>query len=144
MADTNTITQEIEAAYRHYIDVFNREDAAGFMDCYEHPHIMLSGQQGITSVQTEADHHQVYQTIMQGLRESQWGRSGIDRMQVLPYSESLVQIVADVTRYKKDESALEKLRATYMYRKDGGASGTWRIISLALIEAPFSGPGESR
>ena len=69
MADTNTITQEIEAAYIHYIDVFNREDAAGFVDCYEHPHVMLSGQQGITSVQTEADHHQVYQTIMQGLRE---------------------------------------------------------------------------
>ena len=141
MADTHTIAQEIEAAYTHYIEVFNREDAAGFVACYEHPHVMLSGQQGITPVQTEADHHQVYQTIMQGLRESQWGRSGIDRMQVLPYSESLVQIVADVTRYKKDESVLEKLRATYMYRQAGG---TWRIVSLALIEAPFSGPGESR
>ena len=67
--------------------------------------------------------------------------AGIDRMQVLPYSESLVQIVADVTRYKKDESVLEKLRATYMYRQAGG---TWRIVSLALIEAPFSGPAESR
>ena len=141
MADTNTITQAIEVAYTHYIEVFNREDAAGFVDCYEHPHVMLSGLQGITPVQTEADHHQVYQTIMQGLRESQWGRSGIDRMQVLPYSESLVQIVADVTRYKKDESVLEKLRATYMYRQAGGI---WRIVSLALIEAPFSGPGESR
>lgn len=141
MAKTNTITQEIETAYIHYIDVFNRKDAAGFVDCYEHPHVMLSGRQGITSVQTEADHHQVYQTLMQGLNDSQWGKSGIDRMRVLPYSDSLVQIVADVTRYKKDESVLEKLRATYMYRHNGGV---WRIVSLALIEAPFEGPGVTR
>ena len=141
MADANTITQEIEAAYRHYIDVFNREDAAGFVACYEHPHAMLNGPQGMTLVNTQADHEKVYQNIMASLRDSQWARSGIDRMQVFPYSESLAQIVADVTRYKKDESVLEKLRATYMYRKDGG---TWRIVSLALVEAPFSGPGESR
>lgn len=141
MADANTITQEIEAAYRHYIDVFNREDAAGFVACYEHPHAMLSGPQGMTLVKTEADHEKVYQSIMVSLRESQWARSGIDRMQVFPYSESLAQIVADVTRYKRDESVLEKLRATYMYRKD---AGTWRIMSLALVEAPFSGPGEGR
>jgi hypothetical protein len=83
----------------------------------------------------------VYQNIMAGLRNSDWGRSDIDRMQVLPYAESLAQMVADVTRYKKDGSVLEKLRATYMYRRD---AGTWRIVSLALIEAPFSGPGESR
>ena len=95
----------------------------------------------MTAVQTEADHHQVYQNIMAGLRKNEWGRSDIDRLQVFPYSESLVQIVADVTRYKKDGSVLEKLRATYMYRRDGG---TWKILTLALIESPFSGPGESR
>jgi hypothetical protein len=38
MADANTIVREIEAAYRHYIDVFNREDAAGFVGCYTHPY----------------------------------------------------------------------------------------------------------
>ena len=141
MAETNTIIQEVETAYQHYIAVFNREDAAGFVDCYAHPHAMLSGQQGLTLIQTEADHHQVYQSIMAGLRDSDWGRSDIDRMQVLPYSESLAQMVADVTRYKKDGSVLEKLRATYMYRRDGS---TWKIVSLALIEAPFSGPGGSR
>ena len=141
MANANTIIQEIETTYRHYIDVFNREDATGFVACYAHPHVMLNGEQGMTAVQTEADHHQVYQNIMAGLRKNEWGRSDIDRLQVFPYSESLVQIVADVTRYKKDGSVLEKLRATYMYRRDGG---TWKILTLALIESPFSGPGESR
>jgi ketosteroid isomerase-like protein len=141
MADANTIIQEIEAAYHHYIDVFNREDAAGFVACYYHPHAMLNGEQGLTLIQTETDHHQVYQRIMATLYESGWGRTGIDRLQTWPFSGSLAQLVAEVTRYKKDGSVLEQLRATYMYRGDGGA---WKILSLALIEAPFLGPGASR
>lgn len=138
MAQANAIIREIETAYHHYIAVFNRGDATGFVGCYAHPHVMLSGEQGLSSVQTEADHHTVYHNIMAGLRASEWGRSDIDALQVFPYSESLAQIVADVTRYKRDGSVLEKLRATYMYRRD--AEG-WKIVSLALVEAPFSGPG---
>jgi ketosteroid isomerase-like protein len=141
MAKANAISGEIEAAYHHYIEVFNREDAAAFVGCYAHPHVMLSGEQGLSSVQTEADHHKVYQNIMAGLRASEWGRSDIDRLQVFPYAESLAQIVADVTRYKRDGSVLEKLRATYMYQRD---EESWKIVSLALVEAPFSGPGQSR
>jgi hypothetical protein len=78
---------------------------------------------------------------MASLRASEWGRSDIDRLQVFPYAESLAQIVADVTRYKRDGSVLEKLRATYMYQRD---EESWKIVSLALVEAPFSGPGQSR
>ncbi len=138
MTEASAIVQEIEAAYRHYIAVFNREDAGALVGCYAHPHVMLSGGQGLTGVQTEAEHHTVYHNIMAGLRASEWGRSDVDALQVFPYSESLAQIVADVTRYKRDGSVLEKLRATYMYRRD---AESWKIVSLALIEAPFSGPG---
>jgi ketosteroid isomerase-like protein len=141
MADANTIVREVEAAYQHYIDVFNREDAAGFVGCYTHPHAMLSGERGLLMVNTAADHQRGYQQIMKTLHERGWGRSGIDRLQIWPFSESLAQLVADVTRYKKDGSILEKLRATYMFRRDDGA---WKILSLAQVEAPFSGPGAAR
>jgi ketosteroid isomerase-like protein len=141
MADANTIIREIEAVYHHYIDVFNREDEAGFVACYAHPHAMLSGQLGMVVTNTAEDHRRGYQRIMETLHKSNWGRSGIDRMQIFPFSESLAQLVADVTRYKKDGSTLEKLRATYMFRRDGGA---WKILSFGLIEAPFSGPGAER
>jgi ketosteroid isomerase-like protein len=141
MADANTIIRELEAAYHHYIDVFNREDEAGFVSCYAHPHAMLSGQLGMVVTNTAEDHKRGYQRIMEALHQSNWGRSGIDRMQVFPFSESLAQLVADVTRYKKDGSTLEKLRATYMFRRDGGA---WKILAFGLVEAPFSGPGVER
>lgn len=141
MADATAIMREIEAAYRHYIEVFNREDAAAFVSCYSHPHAMLSGEQGLVVVNTETDHHRIYQRMMAALHESGWGRSDIDRLQIWPFSASLAQLVADVTRYKKDGAVLEKLRASYMFRREDGA---WKILSLALIEAPFSGPGASR
>lgn len=141
MADTNTIVQEIEAAYRHYIDVFNREDIAGFMGCYSHPHTMLSGEHGLTTVQTEADHRRGYQQIMQTLHKQNWGRSDIDRMQIWPFSESLAQLAADVTRYKKDGSVLEKLRANYILRRE---SGGWKFLSFWLVSLPFAGPGSPR
>lgn len=141
MTDAKTIIREIEAAYHHYIDVFNREDTVGFVGCYAHPHAMLSGELGMVVTTTEADHHRGYQRIMETLHKSGWGRSGIDRLQIFPFSESLAQLVADVTRYKKDGAILEKLRASYMFRRDGGA---WKILSFGLIEAPFSGPGVER
>ena len=141
MADTPTIVREIEAAYQHYIDVFNREDAAGFVGCYTHPHTMLSGEQGLSTVQTAEEHQRGYQHIMKALHKQEWGRSGIDRMQIWPFSESLAQLVADVTRYKRDGSVLEKLRANYMLRreKDG-----WKILAFGLVVPPFSGPGLPR
>lgn len=141
MRDTNMIVQEIEAAYRHYIDVFNRENAAGFVGCYTHPHTMLSGEHGLSTVQSEADHHRGYQQIMKTLHKQEWGRSGIDRMQIWPFSESLAQLVADVTRYKKDGSVLEKLRACYLLRREEGG---WKIVAFGLVAPGFSGPGLPR
>ena len=76
MADASAIVREIEAAYQHYIDVFNREDAAGFVGCYTHPHTMLSGEQGLSTVNTEADHQRGYQQIMKTLHKQEWGRAG--------------------------------------------------------------------
>ena len=141
MAETNTIVREIEAAYQHYIDVFNREDAAGFVACYTHPHTMLSGEQGLSTVNSAADHERGYHAIMKTLHTQEWGRSGIDRMQIWPFSDSLAQLVADVTRYKKDGSVLEKLRANYMLRREAGG---WKFLSFWLVSQPFSGPGLPR
>ena len=138
MADAKAIIRDIEAAFHHYIDVFNREDAVGFVGCYAHPHSMLSGELGMVVSHTEADHHLGYQRIMEGLHKRNWGRTGIDRLQVFLFSASLAQVVADVTRYKTEGAILEELRVSYMFRRDGGA---WKILSFGRIEAPFSGPG---
>jgi len=140
-SEAKPLIGEIENFYRNYIVGFNAEDQAAFVRCYAHPHAFLLDEKGMILTSTVADHERAYQQIMKPLHERGWGRSVTDMLQVWPFTESTALIVADVTRYKTDQSVLEKLRASYMLRKDSGA---WKILTVAEIKPPFSGPGKGR
>src|SRR5262245_41055182 len=135
MADANTIIHEVEAAYQAYIDLFNREDATGFVNCFCYPHAMLTGEQGLLMTKTAADQQRFHEKIMTDLHGRGWGRSGIDLLQVGPLSDSFVLLAADITRYKTDGSALEKGRYGYTLRRE---SGTWKILTMMAM--PPGGP----
>lgn len=137
MTTEEKMIQELKDTYAAYIDVFNREDVEGFVRCYSHPHAMLSRKGELIVVNTKDDHLKMYQQVMTSLRERGWGRSGTDLVRITPFTESLAQLVAGVTRYKKDGSVLENLRACYMFRREENG---WKIASLAQIDAPFAGP----
>ena len=141
MSDPKAIVSEIEMDYRHYIEVFNREDAVGFVGCYTHPHTMMSGEQGLSVVNTAAEHERGYQALRELLRQQGWLRSDIDQMQVWPLSDTLAQLIADVTRIRKDGTVLEKLRASYMLRREQGG---WKILAFNLVAEPYAGPGLPR
>ena len=76
---------------------------------------------------------------MKTLKERGWVRSEMDRLKIWPMADNLGMIVSDVTRYKTDNSVLEKLRASYMVRRDGNA---WKIVTIGEIKPPFLGPGD--
>ncbi len=141
MSNADTIIRGVEAFYRAYIDGFNREDTDAFLSSFDYPHAWLSEERGLLTTVTTADQQHFHQHTMASLHQRGWGRSGIDRLQVWPFANSLAMIVADVTRYKKDESVLEKLRACYMVRRDAGA---WKILTVTEVKPPFSGPGVVR
>jgi ketosteroid isomerase-like protein len=138
MSDTDTIVREVEAFYRAYIDGFNREDTDAFLQSFAYPHALLTGERGLLVTATASDQRRFHQQTMASLHERGWGRSGIDHLQIWPLADALAMIVADVTRYKKDESVLEKLRACYVARRD---AGTWKILTFMEIKPPFTGPG---
>jgi len=138
MANADTIIREIEVFYRAYIDGFNREDSDAFLESFAYPHTLLTGERGMLVTATASDQRRFHQHTMASLHECGWGRSGIDHLQVWPFADALAMIVAAVTRYKKDESVLEKVRACYMVRRDGG---TWKILTFMEIKPPFPGPG---
>ena len=131
MADANTIIHEVETAYQAYIALFNREDAAGFVNCFCYPHAVLTGEQGMLMTTTAADHQRFHAKIMTDLHGRGWGRSGIDHLQVWPLSDSLALLAADFSRYKTDGSVLEKGRAIYTLRDE---SGTWTILTLMVMQ----------
>lgn len=138
MANADSIVRAVQDFYQGYIAGFNREDTDAFLASFDFPHAMLSGERGLLVTATASDQRRFYQPLMTALHERGWGRSGIDQLQVWPFSETLALIAADVTRYKTDESVLEKVRACYMVRCSGE---TWKIITLMEIKPPFSGPG---
>ena len=137
MADADTIVHEVEAFYRTYIDGFNREDTNAFLGSFAYPHALLTGERGMLVTATAADQKRFLQQTMTSLHERSWGRSDLDHLQVRPFADAFAVIVADVTRSKKDESILEKLRACYMV---GRGEGTWKILAFMEIKPPFSRP----
>jgi ketosteroid isomerase-like protein len=140
-AEAKAIVGEIEIFYRDYIDGFNKEDQAAFIRSYAHPHAFLLGEQGMIVTATVADHERSYQRVMADLHKRGWGKSVTDQLQIWPLTTATALIIADVTRYKKDQAVLEKLRASYTLQKESGA---WKFLTVTEIKAPFSGPGGSR
>lgn len=140
-AEAQAIVGEIESFYSAYISGFNKEDQAAFIRSYAHPHAFLLGEQGMIVTATIADHERSYQRVMSDLQKRDWGKSVTDQLQIWPLTSATALIIADVTRYKKDQVVLEKLRASYTLQKE---SGDWKFLTVTEIKPPFSGPGERR
>jgi hypothetical protein len=139
MADTDQIVHEIEQFYARYIDGFNREDIDLFMQSFDLPFVALSGGHGATVFADEAAQQRFYTQTMIAIQGRGWGRSAVDRLKAWPLANNLATLMADVTRYKKDGSILERLRAFYTLRNDGKS---WKIVTLSVADAPFPGPGD--
>jgi hypothetical protein len=131
------IARELESFYRHYIEVFNREDDR-FYDCFAQPYGAVS-ERGLATIANDDDNRNSFRRTMTALKQRGCARSDIDSIKAWALGESLGMIVSDVTRYKTDNSTLEKIRACYMLRRDGAG---WKIVTISEIKPPFLGPGD--
>jgi hypothetical protein len=135
--DDSGIVDEVEMAYRHCVDAFNRHDAVAFAACFDRPHAGLNGDHGLVLVTSDADHDRWCKQVMAEAEGQDWARTDIDRFQVWPFSPSLAQLVADVIHYKTDGSVRRRVRVSYMLRRrDAG----WKVMTVGVVEEPFSGP----
>lgn len=138
MASANEIVSELESFYKGYIDSFNREDIDMYTQSFAFPYAFVTGAKGLAICNNESDHQRFYTNIAISLKERGWARSVTDQIKAWPYSDTLAMILADVTRYRADNSVIEKVRATYTLRRDGKA---WKIVTLSEVAPPFLGPG---
>ena len=139
MVDHAGIAREVEAVYQHYIEVFNRRDAGEIVDLFDRPHARVSGEHGLTIVGDDADQRLRWcESKTAFLDDIGCERTGINGLQIWPLSPTLAQLVADVTRYKKDGSVLQRFRANYTLRR---RDGTWKVIIIyPVLEEAFPGP----
>jgi hypothetical protein len=136
--DHGAVLDEVEAAYRHYVEVFNRRDPREIAELYHRPHAHVIGEIGLSIVAVDADQEQWYEFVMAYLDDQGWDRTKIDKLWIWPLSAALAQLVADVTRYRADGSVLEHVRANYtLCRRDG----VWKVVlSFPLLEEGFNVP----
>jgi hypothetical protein len=76
---------------------------------------------------------------MTELKGRGWAPSAIDRFHARVLAENLGMITADYTRYRADNSILEKGRASYTVRRYGTSC---KIVVLTEVKPAFLGPGD--
>lgn len=132
------IFDEVDAAYRHYVEVFNRRDPQEIAELYHRPHAQVIGEIGLSIVTDDADQEQWYELVMAYLDDQGWDRTEIDKIWIWPLSPALAQLVADITRIKADGSVLQHVRANYtLCRREG----VWKVVlSFPLLEEGFEVP----
>ena len=80
----------------------------------------MSGDIGLSGVADDADQEQWYQFVMAALGDQGLDRTEIEKVWIWLISPTLAQLVADLTRYKADESVLNQARANdTLCRRDG-------------------------
>lgn len=138
MEQSKEIERDLEAFYRDYIEVFNREDVNEFLNRFARPYAVVSNERGLTVLPREGDHASNHRRMMTALKNRGWVRSDIVRITAWPLDQKVGMILADVTRKKSDESVLEEIRACYeLHREDD----FWKIVSITEVKPPFLGPG---
>lgn len=137
MSDAATIVREVEEWYRGYIEAFNREDTDIYLRSFSYPNAVLRGEQGMTVHATESDQQRYYEKLMLAIRAEGWNHTGVGQLQVAPLTDTTAVLVADITRYRKDNTTIEIGRLCYTVRKD---RGVWKILTLTDVKPPFTGP----
>jgi ketosteroid isomerase-like protein len=139
MTDQREIVREVAAAYRHYVEAFNRRDPTEIAGLYDRPHAQVVGEAGLSLVNDDTDQNAWYEFVFAYLDSQQWARTELEDVKVVPLSPTLAHVVSEVTRYKIDGSPLNHARANYtMRRSDDG----WKVIlTFPLLEDGFDVSG---
>ncbi|MDX6285157.1 MAG: hypothetical protein QOG53_642 [Frankiales bacterium] len=127
--------RELEAFYGGYLDAFNRDDADAFARAFSYPNAMLTATHGMLLQANESETKAFLQGAIAALHARGWERSGVDRLQIWPFSDEMAMVIADITRYAGDGAVFDQGRACYMVRREGG---DWKIVTFTEMKPPFS------
>ncbi|MGC1679308.1 MAG: nuclear transport factor 2 family protein [Candidatus Binataceae bacterium] len=138
MPSAEEIVGEIEDFYRAYIDAFNREDIDSYADSFVPGYSLIHGAK-ITAYATEPELQQYSAQAFIDLKSRGWARSAVDLLKVSPLGDDQAMILAEVTRYRADESVLLHARVSYIVIRT--AKG-WKIAVMIPLAEPSLGPGD--
>lgn len=120
------IIAEVETFYSAYIDAFNREDIDSYADFFA-PGYSLIHPDKIATYATATELQLYSAQAFIDLKARGWARSAVDFLKVTPLGDDQAVALAEVTRYRGDESVLLRARVSYIVIRS--AQG-WKIAAM--------------
>jgi len=121
---------EMRVLYDDYIDTFNRADFPAFLRFFAYP-TAVDGPRGSMLIADGKQHLQVLDKVRGAFLETGWTRSRTDKIDVFTLAGDTCLLMIDITRYRADDTVVNRARAYYTFRHLDGA---WRIV--ATVEVP--------
>ena len=125
---------EMRSFFKAYGKAVNREDWDHVTQCYTYPWVWESEQQG-TQITPDRDAymHSIQQNTAR-LKGMGAVCAGVDSFRAHATGNDTGLLVVDITRYRDDDSAVEKKRVNYMLRRMEGA---WKITAIVDTQRPL-------
>jgi hypothetical protein len=134
------LAQEVKAQMEHYVDLFNREEAAAIStEIYSAPVLLpKAGDEKHTIVNSAKDMQSHWAGVFTDIKSKGWKRSVVHDMDIRVLTSHLALVDMTYTRLRADGTAIppERRIATYMLiKRDSG----WRIMLVDSRQIDFSG-----
>ena len=130
-ADRPQVEREVMAVLDAFFDAFNHQDAKAEERTYHFPHYRLaSGQMAVYDAPGAATESWMNNTY-RPLRGTGWDHTAWTRRRIIHMSDSKVHVDTEVTRYRKDGSALGRFESLYIVTKE---EGRWGIKMRSSFE----------
>lgn len=126
---SGTAEEEIKAHHRLYVEIFNREDAAGVAELLAYPAMMGGPGHPPQMIPDKAAFQRLIEGTFAQFKANGWVRSQIDSSEAVATAGDTGVLAATFSRYRADGSLIEADRGHYiMVKRDG----RWSIIAAIV------------
>lgn len=127
-------TDLIERAYRAYFTVFQMRDPRAITPYYHIPSLFVSsaGAFALTGVR---DAELFFERLIYTLRERDYARSVLTRVEVKMLAEDIALVNAAADRYTREGQLSERTSSLHTFRKE---EGTWRITMTMMYDPEYA------
>ncbi len=123
---------QMRAMYDEYIETFNRADSSALIGYFAYPWA-LDGPHGSMVIEDAEKHLQILAKVRTTFVNTGWTHSRNDKIDVYALAGDTCMLVAHITRYRIDNSIVNRSCAYYTFRH---LDGRWRIV--ATVEVPLA------
>ena len=128
---------EMEALYRTYIDIFNRQDSAALSRLLSFP-AAGTGSEPLQVYESPRDFQRMIEATWEHFKKQGWARSQVDTTRGALMAGDTGIVYITYSRFRGDGSLYERGSGYYVMRRIDGA---WKIVGMFVPNSGSQGSG---